>query len=97
MINRLSRSVLMLGCAAIAMPALAEENEQALAETSEQGMAEDGPLMEWQGQEIVVTGDILYSSELNSVKTPTPVIDIPQSLSITSADQIIQQGFDSVG
>lgn len=96
MINRLSRSVLMLGCAAIAMPALAEENEQALAETSEQGMAEDGPLMEWQGQEIVVTGDILYSSELNSVKTPTPVIDIPQSLSITSADQIIQQGFDSV-
>lgn len=46
--------------------------------------------------EIVVTGQFLYSDRVNSVKTPTPIIDVPQSLSITTAEQITQQGFDSI-
>jgi len=47
--------------------------------------------------EILVVGKYLYSDQINAVKTPTPIIDVPQSLSITTAEQIIQQGFDSVG
>lgn len=47
--------------------------------------------------EIIVTGKYLYTDQLNALKSPTPIIDVPQSLSITTADQIIKQGFDSVG
>ena len=47
--------------------------------------------------EIVVTGQHLYSDRINALKTPTPIIDVPQSLSIVTADQITNQGFDSVG
>ena len=47
--------------------------------------------------EVLVVGRYLDSSQSNSVKTPTPIIDIPQSLSIFTADQIIEQGFDSIG
>ena len=97
MILPFARTALLLGCAAIAFPALAEtapaaEAAGAAAEAAaDAGDAGDG------GPNIVVTGDVLYSSQLNALKTPTPIIDIPQSLSITTADQIIQQGFDSVG
>tara|TARA_Y200000002_G_scaffold362562_1_gene349727 strand:- start:1360 stop:3600 length:2241 start_codon:yes stop_codon:yes gene_type:complete len=45
----------------------------------------------------VVTGKVLYTDEVNALKTPTPIIDVPQSLSILTADQISQQGFDSIG
>ena len=47
--------------------------------------------------EIVVTGTILYSDEVNSVKAPTPIIDVPQSLSIVTEDEISKRGFDSIG
>ena len=47
--------------------------------------------------EIVVIGTVLYSDRVNALKTPTPIIDVPQSLSIITADQITSQGFDSVG
>jgi catecholate siderophore receptor len=47
-------------------------------------------------EEIIVTGRYLYSDQVNALKTPTPIIDVPQSLSIVTADQIIRQGFDSV-
>ena len=46
--------------------------------------------------QIIVNGQVLQSNEINSVKTPTPIIDVPQSLSIVSAEQITQQGFDSI-
>ena len=46
---------------------------------------------------IVVTGTYLYTNQVNALRTPTPIIDVPQSLSITNADQIIKQGFDSIG
>ncbi len=45
----------------------------------------------------VVTGKVLYTDEVNALKTPKPIIDVPQSLSILTADQISQQGFDSIG
>lgn len=46
---------------------------------------------------ILVTGQYLYTDEVNALKSPTPIIDVPQSLSIITADQIEQQGFNSIG
>ena len=48
-------------------------------------------------EEIVVTGKYLFSDQVNALKSPTPIIDVPQSLSIITTDQITNQGFDSVG
>lgn len=45
---------------------------------------------------IVVVGRYLYTDQVNALKTPTPIIDVPQSLTIVSADQILERGFDSV-
>ncbi len=47
-------------------------------------------------EEIIVTGRYLYSDQVNALKSPTPIIDVPQSLSIITADQIIRQGIDSI-
>jgi len=46
---------------------------------------------------VVVVGQYLYADRVNALKSPTPIIDVPQSLSIVTADQILAQGFDSVG
>lgn len=46
---------------------------------------------------IIVTGQYLYTDQVNALRTPTPIIDVPQSLSIITADQIAEQGFDSIG
>lgn len=48
-------------------------------------------------ERIAIQGQYLSSNEVNSIKTPTPVIDIPQSLSILSAAQITLRGIQSVG
>ena len=93
MILRSARNVLMLGCAAIAFPALAETTASADSAAADAAAADAGE----SGPNIVVTGDVLFSNQMNATKTPTPIIDVPQSLSITTADQIVRQGFDSVG
>lgn len=46
--------------------------------------------------EIIVTGKVLFSDQVNSLKAPTPVIDVPQSLSLYSAAEISLRGFTSV-
>ncbi len=46
---------------------------------------------------LVVVGNYLYSDQINALKSPTPIIDVPQSLSIVTADQIRLQGFNSIG
>lgn len=46
--------------------------------------------------EIIVTGKVLFSDQVNSLKAPTPIIDVPQSLSLYTADEILQRGFTSV-
>jgi len=48
-------------------------------------------------EEIVVVGKHLYKDQVNALKTPTPIVDVPQSLSIVTADQIALQGFTSIG
>jgi catecholate siderophore receptor len=42
-------------------------------------------------------GRFLYTDKINALRTPTPVIDVPQSLSIYTAEQITLQGFTSIG
>lgn len=54
-------------------------------------------LAEKKYEEIIVKGQYLSINEVTAVKTPTPIIDVPQSLSIVTAEQIQQQGFTSVG
>ncbi|KWV92234.1 TonB-dependent receptor [Erythrobacter sp. YT30] len=73
-----------MGTALTALPALAETESSA----EDSADATTG--------RIVVTGDVLYSSEINAVKTPTPIIDVPQSLTITTQDEILRRGFDSI-
>ena len=46
---------------------------------------------------VVVTGRFLYADQVNALRTPTPIIDVPQSLSIITADQIEQRGFLALG
>lgn len=46
---------------------------------------------------IVVKGQYLSINQSNSIKTPTPIIDVPQSLSIFTADQITERGITSIG
>ncbi len=95
MILRAARCALFLGCASIAFPALADTapagSEAAAADSAEaDDTGERGP-------NIIVTGTVLYADQINALRTPTPIIDVPQSLSITTADQIVRQGFDSIG
>jgi catecholate siderophore receptor len=47
--------------------------------------------------EIIVQGRYLYADQVNALRSPTPIIDVPQSLSIITADQIQLQGFNSIG
>ena len=47
--------------------------------------------------EITVEGRYLSIDKLNSVKTPTPIIDVPQSLSILTEEQIKVQAFQNFG
>ena len=48
-------------------------------------------------EDFVVVADSLFMDEVNALKTPTPIIDVPQSLSITTAEDISLRGFDSIG
>ena len=48
-------------------------------------------------EEVITKGTYLSSERINSVKTPTPIIDVPQSLSILTAEQITERGVTSIG
>ena len=47
-------------------------------------------------EETLVRGSYLQSNEVNALKTPTPILDVPQSLSIVTSEQILRRGFTSV-
>ncbi|MBO6609276.1 TonB-dependent siderophore receptor [Altererythrobacter sp.] len=86
----LTKAMLLSGSATL-MPAASAI--AANADSSEvQGLAPDSDK-----NEIIVMGTILQSNEVNSVKTPTPIIDVPQSLTITTEDNILDRGFTSIG
>jgi len=48
-------------------------------------------------EEVVVKGQYLYLDKVNSVKTPTPIINVPQSLSILTSESIQDQAFRNFG
>ncbi|GAA6152577.1 TonB-dependent receptor [Pseudoteredinibacter isoporae] len=48
-------------------------------------------------EEIIVEGKYLSIDKINSVKTPTPILNVPQSLSIVSSAQIEEQAFRNIG
>ena len=50
-----------------------------------------------QEEELVVKGNVLYSDQVNALKTPVPVINVPVSVSIITDDEIARQGFDQLG
>ena len=39
----------------------------------------------------------LYADQVNALRSPTPILDVPQILSIVSSEQIAARGFNSVG
>ena len=47
--------------------------------------------------EMIVRDRFLYSDQVNALRTPTPILDVPQSLSIISAEQMALQGFTAIG
>ena len=48
-------------------------------------------------ERIEVDGQYLSINQSNSVKTPTPILDVPQSLSIFTAQDITDRGITSIG
>jgi catecholate siderophore receptor len=46
---------------------------------------------------VSVNGTVLYTDRINALKTPTPIRDVPQSLTVTTEEQIELRGFDSIG
>jgi len=48
-------------------------------------------------EEIVVKGKVLYSDQVTALKTPVAIIDVPQTLSIVTDDEIRKQGFRELG
>ena len=46
--------------------------------------------------EIIVLGKHLSQDEANSIKAPTPIIDVPQSLSIFTEEQIKERGITDI-
>ena len=48
-------------------------------------------------EEVVVKGKVLQSDQVNALKTPTPIINVPQSLSIITDDEMLKKSMRSVG
>ena len=63
-----------------------------MAQTSDDGVSGFVVL-----DDLQVVGRYLYTDQVNALRTPTPIIDVPQSLSIVTADKIALQGFNSIG
>ena len=48
-------------------------------------------------EEVIVKGNVLYSDQVNALKTPVEVIDVPQTVSIVTDEDIRKQGFRAIG
>ncbi|MGF1462153.1 MAG: TonB-dependent receptor [Maricaulaceae bacterium] len=93
-----TRAIIAIALSGVSAVALLAPGAWAQTETAQTDTETVEPLVvESDVETIIVEGQFLYTDQINSVKTPTPIIDVPQSLSITTADQIIRQGFDSIG
>ncbi len=50
-----------------------------------------------QDETLEVKGKVLYKDQVNSLKPPVPILDVPQSVSIVTDDDIRNQGFRQIG
>ena len=48
-------------------------------------------------EEILVKGRVLQSDQMNALKIPTPIINVPQSLSIVTDEDVRKKGFKEIG
>ena len=48
-------------------------------------------------EEIVVKGKVLYSDQVNALKTPVAIVDVPQAVSIVTDEDIRKQGIREIG
>ena len=48
-------------------------------------------------EEIIVKGNVLYVDQVNALKTPVPILEVPQTVSIVTDDDIRKQGFREIG
>ena len=48
-------------------------------------------------EEVVVKGNVLYSDQVTALKTPVPILDVPQTVSIITDVDIRKQGFREIG
>jgi catecholate siderophore receptor len=48
-------------------------------------------------EEILVKGRVLQSDQMNALKTPTLIINVPQSLSIVTDEDVRKKGFKEIG
>lgn len=79
------RCALLIGVASLSIPAMAETaNEGADSASNE-------------NPDIIVTGKVLYTDRVNALRSPTPILDVPQSLSILTAEEIQERGITSIG
>ncbi|MBH5323533.1 TonB-dependent receptor [Erythrobacter sp. JGD-13] len=90
----------LLASAAFASPAFAQSDAEAIpfSDTSDEaGTAADDTLTEENmGDPIIVEGEVLYSDQVTALRTPTPILDVPQSLSIVTSDEIEARGFTAI-
>ncbi len=95
----LSKSLLLSGTAlfALSSAALSDDGAAAAQDTANPRTLDSDYYDDDNVDTIEVVGQYLYTDRVNALKSPTPILDVPQSLSITTAEQIIRQGFDSIG
>ena len=48
-------------------------------------------------EEVIVKGNVLQTDQVTALKTPVPILDVPQTVSIVTDDDIRKQGFREIG
>ena len=81
----------------MALPAAAQENSVIAPDEELTGQSGGGAILADPDDEIIITGEVLYTNQITALRTPTPILDVPQSLSIVTADEIAARGFTSIG
>lgn len=74
-----------------------QPSESGTAPSDEEDKDKDKAAKSTETVNVVVIGRYLFADMVKALKTPTPVIDIPQSLTIYTAAQLDQQGLTSIG
>ena len=60
-------------------------------------LAQTDEVSDDQVEEILVKGKVLYSDQVTALKTPVPVLDVPQTVTIVTDDDIRSQGLREIG